>query len=213
MNTCWGIVTDRDGIASDEYVLQGQLRQRSWASPSAEVRREQANRIPIDYHHNGRELGEVVYLERDEHGRLWAVGQVEASPVVNVQVTRDRAVAVETRMYWSCERRGGPDTDGFIFDAISITPSPARLSAQPLRWRPGSLHERASWNRLDTFEVGLLKRASEAFIRRRYGDPLVVHDEAPQPDDDYPPPGRMRQERLPGGLRRSGHRGSIIGVR
>lgn len=217
MNTCFGIVCDRDGLASSEVLARGrtgpELRTRAWASPAAEVRREQASRIPIDWHHNGRELGQVVYLELDRHGRLWAVGHVEADPVVRVQVTRDRSVAVETELYWSAERRGTPDFRDLIIDSIALTPSPARLAAQPLRFLPGSLHERSRWT-LNTFERGLLKRASEAFLRRRHNEPIRVHGQ--HDPDDLPPGIRGRglrpNERLPGGLRRSGSRGAILDV-
>jgi hypothetical protein len=65
MKTVYGILADKDGLAWDTTLVQGQnrpeLRTRAWATPAEEVRRVQAPRIPIDQDHDHRWIGELVF--------------------------------------------------------------------------------------------------------------------------------------------------------
>jgi hypothetical protein len=58
---------------------------------------------------------------------------------------------------------------------VALTPFPARVAARPVVFLCGSAAE-AAYTSSKTFEHKLLERAAEARLRRRRGDPLVVHD-------------------------------------
>jgi hypothetical protein len=64
-NTVFGILCDELGHAADELLEQGpsrpELGLRAWATPAAEVRTVQAPRIPIDFNHDGRPIGELIF--------------------------------------------------------------------------------------------------------------------------------------------------------
>ena len=88
MNTVYGVLVDAIGHASTEVVRQGaggpELRHVGWASPAAEFRAIQPDKVTVDIDHDGYSRGEVVYLERNR-GRLWAVGVADrqrAGPAV-----------------------------------------------------------------------------------------------------------------------------------
>jgi hypothetical protein len=210
VNTVIGILCDRDGLASTGYLAQGPLgpevRTRAWATPSGEVCEEQPSTIPVDYCHDGRKLGEVRYLERDEHGRLWCVAEVEAQPYVNVEVGDD-VVPVATPMYFSVDRIGTADYRDLILRSVSITASPARVGARslPLQWWPGGIDSRSGWH-TDTITRGLLNRAAESKLRHRHNEPLRVHDW------NYREAWRTREDAKPLGSWRPGGSGHVLSV-
>jgi hypothetical protein len=210
VNTVVGVLCDRDGLASTGYLAQGPLgpevRTRAWATPSGEVREEQAPTIPVDYCHDGRKLGEVRYLERDEHGRLWCVAEVEAQPYVNVEVGDD-VVPVATPMYFSVDRKHDPGYTNLLIRSVAITASPARVGArsQPLQWWPGDLSDRSGWT-TNPVTRQLLNRAAESKLRHRSGEPLRVHDW------NWREMWRTRQEAKPSGRWRHGGSGHVLSV-
>lgn len=183
--TVYGILCDRDGLASTTVLEQGplrpELRFKAWATASSEIRPVQAARIPVDRDHNGIGRGELVYLERDRHGRLWAVGHVDdrVSASVDVRVG-DRSVSLEHDLFWSVRR--SPFPSDIVIDSVALTAASARITPQPVKFMPGSLDYRrqppSGW-KLDPDERALLQRACEAHRARRRGDPLIVHDVTP----------------------------------
>jgi hypothetical protein len=184
-NTVYGIVCDDLGHAASETLQQGaygpQLRMRAWATPAAQVRQTQPARIPIDYAHDGRELGQIVYLERDKIGRLWAVGQVEewVTPAVDVNVA-GRTVTVETDLYWSASRLSTDNFEDVVIDSIALTPATAKIAARPVQFLRGALDHRSApdrWRQLDGYQRELVERATVVHLdRRRDGGPILVHD-------------------------------------
>lgn len=204
--TVVGIVCDQLGLASREELRQGhskpELYTRAWATPSSGVRSVQDERIPIDYGHDGRWLGEVVHFERHA-GNLWAVGELDepVAPFVPVCVREGETTLVPHPLYWSAERIGSEE-DGFLFTSLAITPYPAQTSARPLDFLDGALDYRGAekrWSLRAGFQRDLLQRAAEARYERRVqpGSPIVVYDESGvqkvrHAGLDAPPAGRLR---------------------
>jgi len=171
VNTCWGLVCDELGHARSGG--------RAWATPSLEVRSVQATRIGVDQHHDHREIGQVIHLERGRGG-LWAVAEIDDTVKASVSVrVAGELVDVPHDLFWSPERRGAGELGGIVFDWLSVTPWPARVAPRPLVFREGDAHLAASRS-TDPFERDLLKRASEAKLTR-HGHPIVVHDQTPRP--------------------------------
>lgn len=185
--TVFGVLTDALGHASDG--------RRHWATPALEVRTVQDTRIAINLDHNPyHEVGEAIYFERDRSQRLWLVAEVadDVAPSVSVRVgSETRSVPVP--FYWSAERVGGPDF-GIVISAVALTASPARVAARPVEIRQGDAHM-AAWHSTDSFERGLLQRASEARLKRHGGPILVVDQDASlrlqQPNTAALPPTRI----------------------
>jgi len=147
----------------------------------------QADVIPIDRDHDHRWIGEIVYLERDKGGNLWAVGHVrdDVLPIVHVGVGSE-TVAVETDLYWSASRIGTEEYEDIVIDSVALTASPARSAAQPVKFLPGALDHRhvagkERWG-LQGREHDLLTRAACDHLDRRAGAPLYVRS-APGCDD------------------------------
>jgi HK97 family phage prohead protease len=208
-STVFGIVSDPLGAASKEVVEQGprgpQLRTAVWATPAADVRTVQG-RIPIDRNLDGVEIGELVYLER-RHGRLWAVGQIDAEvdPAVRVRVGQ-QTVRLAHDLYWSATRTSGPDWRDIEISSIALTAFPCRVAARPLTILPGALDHRRAPDRwqLDSVQRELLTRAAAAHLDRRAGghhSPLVVHDETIAIPADFTPSGYDLDEPVAGPMR------------
>lgn len=185
MNTVLGILCDELGLASTRVLEQGptrpELRFKAWATPSLEVRKVQAARIPVDLGHDHDWVGEIIYLERDKTNRLWAVGHVQELPRVRVKVGDTTYVLENEPFYWSVERRAAPGFRDIIIDSVALTASPARVSPQPVKILDGDLN----WQReppgrwkpqLYPHELELLTRAAVAHVERKRHDPLLVHD-------------------------------------
>jgi phage head maturation protease len=213
-NTVFGILCDELGHAADELLEQGpsrpELGLRAWATPAAEVRTVQAPRIPIDFNHDGRPIGELIYLERSA-GNLWAVAHVDQRirPAVSVEVG-GIATAVSTPFYFSASRIGTPDFRDVLIDSVALTELSARVAAQPVTFLSGMLDHRGAadrhaWALKDGFTRDLLTRAAHAHLDRRRGDPICVNDPQPEhrarqsaaapildPDEDARPAGTMR---------------------
>jgi len=169
MNTVIGIVADELGLAHDP----AQRRSR-WATPASELRPTQPARIPVDIEHDGDWCGQVLHLERDDHGRVWALAHVDATPSVRVLVG-DETIDVPHDLYFSIERTPF-DTD-ILIRSVALTRRPARLGAHPVTWYPGSLADRSGWH-TDWRHRPLIARASETRYTR-HGGPLVIHDTEP----------------------------------
>jgi HK97 family phage prohead protease len=198
MKTVIGIVADRSSFAQRTEIVQGptrpELRSSFWSTPSSEVRRVQAPRIPIENGHGGEVLGQVIHLERDDHGRLWAVAHVsdDVAQAVNVRVG-DATVAVATELFWSAERVSDLSDRNIEIRSVALTPTTARISAQPVRFLDGALdHRDAAWrHRHELPHVReLLERAAHAHADRAPGSPIVVAGIEPQAPDR--PAGRLQ---------------------
>lgn len=176
MQTCFGVLATKDGCGSGAG--------RYWSTPAGRYHEVQEQTILIDRDHDGRAVGEAVYLERDRKGRLWLVAHVDdhVLPVTGVRVgTELRHVA--TPLYWSASRIGD-DVNGYVLTSVSLTVSPARVGArsrgEAVSFLPGELDCRSAPNRwnLDDRTRGLLLRAAEAVRFRNPGGALVIRDAA-----------------------------------
>lgn len=114
MNTVCGIALDQLGLATKRDIVQGSARpelvRQFWSTPPSELRRVQADRIPINVEHDRRRtVGQVVAMEVDEAERLWIVGHV------------DDSVQLPANTYWSVETRGDYDVR---IEAVALTRHP-----------------------------------------------------------------------------------------
>lgn len=175
----YGELCSPDGVAAAQELVQGsngvELRQRSWATPAAEIRSVQARWIGIDRDHDGRWFGEIIHLER-RHGRIFAVGKIDDdAPLTTAVKVGDKVVNVETPLYFSIERtHHGEGFTDIEINGVGIVASTARLSARPITIRDGNAHA-AGYLSTDHQAKELLKRAADT-DRRRHGGPLVVLD-------------------------------------
>ena len=185
MKTIYGPVCDMIGASAHTDLVQGPrgpvIERRFQATPAGGVREVQPEKIPVDYAHQGRQLGEIVYLERTNK-YLWAVAHINdgVTPAVNARVAGD-LIAVETPMYWSGmfdSNMAGTDT---IIRAAAITPSPAQTCLEPLVWLDGALDYSDAWKRWqlpDGYPRRLLERACHSHRdRKQHGGPLIVFDQ------------------------------------
>ncbi len=129
-----------------------------------ELRAAQPSELPVNYRHRGRPVGEVLHLERDGNGSVWALAEVDALSVPM------------TALYWSAELASDEELSG-----AALTPDPAEVGLTPVRMFPGGLQDQDERRRLrlrkgDPFLSALISRAIEATRRRRRGDPLMVRD-------------------------------------
>ena len=169
MNTVIGVLATEDGVAHDPT-----SHRRAWATRSSDIRASQASRIPVDLEHDGQPVGEVIHLERDRHGSLWAVAQVDAAPTVAVRVGND-IVDVPTELYFSLSRT--PFDEDILIRSVALTSRPARISARPVTWYPGGLVEHVGWH-IPWQQRDLIHRANESRYTRHRGS-LVIHDTRP----------------------------------
>lgn len=223
----YGLLADKLGHAQDE-ILDGhdthgrpRLRTRSWSTPAAHVRREQAPTIPVDIDH-GTRCGQLVHLEATGAG-LFAVAEVAdwVTPIVHVRVGDER-VALETPFFWSASRLSTPDFDDVVIDSIALTSSPCRISAKPVTILPGGgldyIGCTKRWSgQLERSARDLLEHAVRARRNRGPDDPIVVRDDTPLEipwlrlrEGDQAPRDLVSRE-LAHGLRR-GQPGRILNV-
>ena len=122
-----GILASKDGLAYNP-----ETRQRAWSNPGDGYRSVQDPSVPIDREHDGRAVGELVYLELDPHGSLWAIGHVDdhVTATAHVQVGGEN-VALDHDLYWSS--RTIRDDDGqAVIDSVALCLRSARLGAWPV---------------------------------------------------------------------------------
>ena len=126
MQTCFGVLASADGHAYRTELEQrggrAELRTRAWASPAGRYRSVQDPSIPVDRDHDGRAVGQVVYLERDRYDRIHAVAHVrdDVGPVTLVEVG-DEVVPVETEMYWSASVLQDDQNDDLLLRSAALT--------------------------------------------------------------------------------------------
>jgi hypothetical protein len=153
-----------------------------WMTPSAEIRSVQGRSIGIDLGHDGVEVGEVVFIERDRQQRLWLVGYVRdgIGPYTNVKVG-SAIVPVETPAFWSLMRSSTQSCKDIEILSVALTKATARISPQPVMWLRGWLDHRAAaarWkSQLRPHEHEMLTRAAVYHRERQAGTPLIVRNQ------------------------------------
>lgn len=124
-------------------------------------------RIPMDWRH-GRQIGEIVHLERDGH--LTVVAELDIDRCFDLDL-------FDGPMFLSPETWEERFRDGVRAElmSVAITPTPAGVGLRPIRIHGGSLEAVA--RRATGHQRGLLERAVQARRRRQYGDPLRIIDQ------------------------------------
>jgi HK97 family phage prohead protease len=183
VRTVYGRVVDSLGHAGRPQLEQGagrpELRYSSWAHPASEFRSVQPPKIAVDWAHDRNQLGEVIHLERSSRG-LWAVAHLRhwVQPVVAVKVGTE-VRSVDTPLFWSAMCNSTLDGRDIELLSIGLTPSPAQIVTEPVRFLDGDLNYRrelpSGW-RVSGYERELLERAAVACADRRRGEPIIVHN-------------------------------------
>jgi hypothetical protein len=164
--TVFGIALDGLGHASSGG--------KHWATPADRLLTVQDQEIVVDVEHRGHPVGRVTYLER-RGASIWLVAEVDDSvtPEVRVRLSPVEVRSVPSPFYFSISRLGDP-TLGYALVSVALTASPARIAARPVIFKDGNA-ARAAGRESDEFSRGLLTRASEYDLRRRWRDtPLMV---------------------------------------
>src|SRR5262245_26988911 len=189
MKTLAGRVADPLGHAWMRELVQGphrpELRFNTWSIPPSEYRTVQAPRIGVDYCHDGDEFGEVIHLERSDGRGLWAVAVVPDTirPALAVKVGEETR-SVPVPLFFSAKTASTQDHRDIQLVSLGLTPSPAQVNAQPVRFLDGDItayggvHSR--WNLPLGYERDLLGRANDARTARHAHEPVVIHDLDPQ---------------------------------
>jgi len=108
------------------------------------------------------EVGEIVHIER-RNDSIWLVGEIsdEVSEAIPVRV-RGETVNVPAPLFWSALRSATLDYRDVELEEVSITASPARVCAAPLRFLPGPVDNRDApsrrWHLKRGYERELLER-------------------------------------------------------
>jgi hypothetical protein len=212
----------RIGEAARETTSSGQLiGAHSYRDLEAELPED----LIVDADHNGQRLGELVFGE---------IAPDAARNVVCV-LDNDRIAELEQPVYFSPRllMHGDVQRRSYIAEraeliGLSLTTSPATLAARPIQWRRGDIRhspDTSAWPGSWRYHDPLLERAEQHLS----GEPLLTRsrararhlvDRRHRAEDDYGPPissyDRLRAgdwRSLPGGLRKSAHRGRILSVR
>jgi hypothetical protein len=185
-----GPVLDALGLAQRTYLVRGrdypQVRRRSWATPATQLRsRQPASNLNLNHDH-GLTLGPIVWLERDEAMRCWAVCATEHD------------VPADRRWFYSAETDSARDGSDVVLTGIGLVDATAQTGLQPVVVLPGRLTDyrlRGARHALDEVPATILGHAAEDHRpwQRDRGDTLAVHDmrEHGQGERhaDAPPPG------------------------
>jgi hypothetical protein len=191
--TCYGAIAREGDIAATYWPRSGALN-------TAEVFERMIPELPssgvaVRVGHGGEVLGQMVYGEVREDGRIDGVAIVHDDAILRIdtpiyfsaelltagprgQMTRARAIATHAQLV-----------------GLSLTSDPASHGLSALRLRAGDLRDaghRATWSRWR--EDGLLVRALEELGRRPRVPMLVRHAASPRVEDGpaYAGPARPR---------------------
>lgn len=185
-HTVVGRIASADGLAADFSRRRG-----AWASPAADYRTAQPQRIPVDRDHNHQWVGRIVHLERGPGG-IVAVAELDISEPALIVRVADQDVALRDPTYFSAEYDSDPDGRDIELISVAVVHRTACLSATPLHWFEGDLGHRSGWP-TDTFHRPLLNRAAETSYTR-HGGPIVIHGHT----GDYWQSGSVRSAPQPG---------------
>jgi hypothetical protein len=160
-------------VAANPWLTGRTFVVRSYHSAEVvDLRPSQRSPIAVNLRHDRRrEVGEVVHLEVDPGGSVWALCEVDAEKIP------------DGPNFYSSETLG-PDHDARL-TGVAITPDPAMVCMPPLRALPFDRHgltevEVLRLRRSDPHLAGVLDRARGELARRRHGDPLRVVRPAPK---------------------------------
>jgi hypothetical protein len=172
--TVYGVLTDRLGhLERISTRMEGQcaVERRAYeAIPSCEYLPAQPPHIGVNVEHRAKELGQVVYLERDRRDSIWAVAVVSGC---------DSLLAPShPPMFFSPELRWRADVRDVMINGLALVEQPATVGLAPVVVLASDVREGAwssrSHNRIA--HVELLRRASAAHQHRKVGAPIVVED-------------------------------------
>ena len=127
-----GPILDALGLAQRRYLVQGrhtpEVRTRSWATPSVNLRRNQpASWLNIG-HDQARTLGPIVWLQRDLAMRCWAVA------VTGCDIP-------DGRRYLSAETDSDRDGADVVITGAALVDATAQTGLTPVVILPGDLDE------------------------------------------------------------------------
>jgi hypothetical protein len=215
--TVWGIAAQGGGVAEPRSASGRLLGGHSFDSLDLEL-----GGTEIDLDHTGERAGEIVYVELTTDDQLAVVGVLDD----------DAIASIAQRVYASASLllRGDVLRSTYLAReakvlGLALTFEPALLGARALRSRPGDVRrapDRAAWPVSWASADPLLGRAVE---HARRGGRLTetrsaqrIADRRHQDSGDYPWRAGMHvpfaaDDRPPGSLEHSGHRGRVLSVR
>ena len=207
--TVWGAATGPNQPAA-HYNRWGQLTDaHSYRTFNPEL---PAGGINVDCDHDGVKVGTLVYAEIAPDERVRCVAVIDDG---------ERLLELDQPLYWSAtlDMRGCSGDIVYVADeariiGLSLTLTPATVSAQPLAMQRGDLRDRTTrysrWPSSWRTEAPLLERAVDDLPRSlelRHAATRIVDRRISE----------AQRERMyyahPGSLRHSGHAGCIISVR
>jgi hypothetical protein len=185
--TIVGILANTDDPSRDG-------RGKYWATRADDFADTQDARIPIDTHHDGITIGEVIHLERDAWGRLWCVGQadttaIDAASVIRVRSSHELAtrrfdrfaihvepVNLTAKLYWSSDALFDDSNDTLLLRSVALTTRPARVLATPVEVYPGGLHLDAArqWGMRSSSARDAVQHAAVVKRSRPAGEPIRI---------------------------------------
>lgn len=162
-----GPVLDALGLGQSHYLVQGrdypEVMTRSWATPATQLRSRQPASTLNLRHDRGLVLGPIVWLERDQAERCWAVATSEHD-------------VPDRRWYFSAETDSTRSGEDVVITAVGLVERTAQTGLAPVTVLPGALADyrlRDARRGLDPVAEVVLDHAAH----RAVGDPLYVHDQ------------------------------------
>lgn len=144
-------------------------RTAGWCLEAHQLRSRQ-RRCPITLEHD-RQIGTVAAIERDGHGNLWIVGELDTFPPALARGDRFYSLSFNARP-------NGVDREDAAIDAVGIVEQPAAMGLAPIRMLDGALHSRSRWV-MDATVRGRIDRAYENTVRS-HDDWLTITDPLPR---------------------------------
>ena len=170
----------RSYFSYDPRDMWSPIKHKVWVVDPVEVRSVQAPEIPLRPDHGQPAIGRITHLERRaSDGSIWAVAEIDDETVYPLP---------DADYYLSVEAVFDEGTGANVeIRGAALCGKSAMSGLWPVTWiQPNGLdrHGKAVW-RLGQFQQDLLERADVAKRRRRYGEPILVHDETPSSAVQY----------------------------
>jgi hypothetical protein len=212
--TVWGCASRIGGLAAHTSLTGRIVGGHSYDELEAEL---PENGIEIDLDHDGKRVGEMVYGEIADDGRLNVVAVLDD----------DRITRVDEDVFWSSEMMmiGDVKHDSYIakraeLRSLALTCDPLTVGAWPVRWRTGDVRssaDRGSWAGI--WREPLLQRAVECLGSRSLETRSRRLVDLRERDTDFHglkpgdrAPSDWNSRVLPNGLWRSAHAGRVLRV-
>jgi len=161
---------EREVVGNWQIGFDVRTRTHAWATPADNVRRYQANKIPLLIGHDpGAVIGAIRHLQLA--GRhLWGVGEIDED------VDPERLPA----LWFSAATDSQRDGSDVVITHVGVVEATAQCGLAPVTFLRGRLRypeERQRW-RLGECERKIVERAAD-MVRCRHGSegPMVVYEE------------------------------------